>query len=375
MSGKLPMIEQLPLEKVPHAIDFIGTGTFQVSQLDVLQRRSVELNKSAEANLSARGLHHRSKEHFAREVRASSAVISQALLQGVRDPKNNNSKSSFYLKNQYFQRALGYERMGEVDMAIADYGRVIAIDDQCSAAYFNRGGLLYSQGKYLEATADLDKAIEIEPSKAIYHSNRAIMYRRRGMFNEATSDTLVAKNIQKSNNPSRLRQALRKQISIVMHDEDPMISYLKKSYIEREDCQQDIRWVIDFLKSVKFFSGIASEPHVMRECAKRVRLECHDKDSVVFYEGDPGKSFYIIADGEISVVKQVRSIESEKTKTELLVKLFRGQTFGETALDNEAGVRTAGAVATQKTHLLVMGVGDYKRVFADYRQQLRNDIR
>ena len=374
MTGKLPRMDQLPLEKVPHAIDFIGTSTFQVSQLDVLQKRSVELNKSVEANLSARGLHHRSKDHFAREVRASTAVISQVILQGVRDRKNNSSKS-IHLKNQYFQRALGHERLGQVDKSIEDYGRVLAIDPQCSAAYFNRGGLLYSQGKYLEATTDLDKAIEIEPSKEIYHSNRAIMYRRRGMFNEATSDTLVAKNIQKSNHPSRLRQALRRQISIAMQDEDPMITYLKKSYIEREDCQQDIRWVIDFLKSVKFFSGIASEPHVMRECAKRVKLQRYDKDSVIFYEGDPGQSFYIIADGEISVVKQVRSIDSEKTKTELLVKLFRGQTFGETALDNEAGVRTAGAVATQRTHLLVMSVGDYKRVFAEYRLLLRNDIR
>lgn len=376
MSGKLPAIEQLPLEKVPHAIDFIGTGTFQVSQLDVLQRRSVEINKSTESNLSARGLHHRSRDHFSREVRASSAVISQALLQGVRDPRNNNNKSNFHLKNQYFQRALGHERLGEVEKAIEDYGRVISIDDQCSPAYFNRGGLLYSQGKYVEATADMDKAIEIEPSKAIYHTNRAIIYRRRGMFNEATSDTLISKNIRKSKGiPKSIKQSLHRQISIVMQDEDPMITFLKKSYSEREDCAQDIRWVIDFLKGVKFFAGIASEPHVMRECAKRVKLSLYDKDDVIFYEGDPGKSFYIIIDGEVSIVKQKRSLDGEKAKTELLVKLFRGQTFGETALDNEAGLRTAGAVASQRTHLLVMGVGDYKRVFAEYRLQLRNDIR
>jgi tetratricopeptide (TPR) repeat protein len=377
MSGKLPAIDALPLEKVPHAIDFIGTGTFQVSQKDVLQKRSVEIAKSTEANLSARGLHHRSKDHFSREVRASSAVISQALLQGVRDPKNNNHKSSFYLKNQYFQRALGLERLGDVERAIEDYGRVIQIDPMCAPAYFNRGGLLYSQGKYVEATADLDKAIEIEPSKSTYHSNRAIIYRRRGMFNEATSDTLISKNIRKSKGSTiqTLKHDLKRQISIVMAEEDPMIAYLRKSYSEREDCQQDIRWVIDFLKSVKFFAGIASEPNVMRECAKRVKLATYEKDETVFFEGDPGKSFYIIADGEISVVKQVRSIEGEKAKMELLVKLFRGQTFGETALDKVDGLRSAGAVASQRTNLLVMGVGDYKRVFAEYRLQLRNDIR
>mmetsp|Transcript_2982 Transcript_2982/g.4523 ORF Transcript_2982/g.4523 Transcript_2982/m.4523 type:complete len:594 (-) Transcript_2982:264-2045(-) len=372
---KIPPIVELPLQKVPHAIDFIGTGTFQVSQLDVLQRRSVELNRTKESALSARGLHHRSKDFFARDVRASSAVIQQALLQGVRDPKNSN-KSSFYLKSQYFQRALGYERLGQVDRAIEDYTRCIAIDNECAAAYFNRGGLLYAQGKLESAIADLDKAIEIEPSKQIYHTNRAYMHRRRGNFGEATSDTLISKNIMKSRIRNQsIKENLHKQISIVMPDEDPMIVYLRKSYSDREECSGDLRYVIEFIKSVKFFSGIASDPIVMRDCAKRIKLITFEKDDYVFYEGDIGKSFYILADGEVSIVKQARSLDGEKSKLEVLTKLFRGQTFGETALDNEDGKRSAGAIASQRTNLLCMDVADYKRIFANYRLALRNDIR
>lgn len=373
---KLPTLQRLPLEKIPHAIDFIGTGTFQVSQLDVLQKRSIELVKTTESNLSARGLHHRSKDYFLKDVRASTAVIQQALLQGVRDPKNN-SKSSVYLKTQYFQRALGFERLGEIDRAIEDYGRCIAIDDQCAVAYFNRAGLYYAQGKLDLATADYDKAIEIEPSKQIYHTNRALIFRRRGLFTEATSDTLISKNISNSRiraDTAAIRRELKKQISIFSQDEDPVVTFLKKPFSERED-SGDIRFVIDFLKSVKFFHGIASEPTVMRNCARKVRLVKYEKDRVIFNEGDPGKSFYIVLDGEVSIVKVMRLLDSEKTKTELLVKLFRGQTFGETALDNESGVRTAGAVASQTTHLLIMDVDDYKRIFSHYRMQLRNDIR
>lgn len=376
--NKLPSLQRLPLEKVPHAIDFIGTGTFQVSQLDVLQKRSIELIKTTESNLSARGLHHRSKDYFMKDVRASTAVIQQALLQGVRDPKNNNT-SSVYLKSQYFQRALGYERLDDLDRAIEDYGRCLAIDPQCAVAYFNRGGLYYSQGKLDLATLDYDKAIELEPSKQIYHTNRALIYRRRGLFTEATSDTLVSKNISnsrfiRSHDPAAIRVELKKQISILSHDEDPVVTFLKKPFSERED-SGDIRYLIDFLKSIKFFHGIASEPNVMRNCAKKVRLMKYEKDHVIFNEGDRGKSFYVILDGEVAIVKMMRLLDSEKTKTEVLVKLFRGQTFGETALDNEMGVRTAGAIASQPSHLLVMDVEDYKRIFANYRLQLRNDIR
>jgi hypothetical protein len=36
-----------------------------------------------------------------------------------------------YLKSQYFQRALGFERLGEIDRAIEDYGRCLTIDPQC----------------------------------------------------------------------------------------------------------------------------------------------------------------------------------------------------------------------------------------------------
>ena len=60
---------------------------------------------------------------------------------------------------------------------------------------------------------------------------------------------------------------------------------------------------------------------------------------------------------------------------ELLVKLYRGQTFGETALDNVNGKRTAGAKATQPTYLLSLNVLDYKRIFANYKVQLKNEVR
>jgi len=86
------------LEKAPHAIDFVGTGTYQVGQLDILQLRSVELNRSVESNLSARGLHHRSLDFFSKGIKATTSEIQRTVLQGVRDPKSKNS--NHYLKNE-----------------------------------------------------------------------------------------------------------------------------------------------------------------------------------------------------------------------------------------------------------------------------------
>lgn len=370
---RVPKLKKL--EKAPHAIDFVGTGTFQVAQQDILQLRSVELIKTVESNLSARGLHHRSFDYFSKDVKASSAEIQRTVLQGVRDPKAKNS--NHYLKNEYFQRALGFERIGQIDKAIDDYGRCVAMDGKCAAAYFNRGGLYSTQGKLEQAIADLSKAVSIQPSNLVYLTNRSLLYRRKGMFEEATADMVLMKSLEADSNrpdtkksansqpnsgrknlstisrsssrafmspkggdadgyspltrrPSMLRRApsssrnLRSGRSFRSRAEsddddandptmeyvapppkssDPMINYLKKSYIEREEATVELRSVIDFLKSVKFFSGIASDPVVMKNVADKVKLCTYAKGDYIFQEGDPGKSFYIVADGEISVVK------------------------------------------------------------------------
>jgi hypothetical protein len=58
-----------------HDVDYIGTGTFQVSQKDVLQRRSIDLIKTSESQLSARGLQHRTRAYFTKDVREASAIL------------------------------------------------------------------------------------------------------------------------------------------------------------------------------------------------------------------------------------------------------------------------------------------------------------
>lgn len=411
-----------------------------MTQQDILQLRSVELNRTVESNLSARGLHHRSLDQFTKDVKSRTMDIQNAVLQGVRDPKR---KSNSYLKSEYFHRALGFERLGQIENAIEDYGRCILLDDKCAAAHFNRGGLFSSQGKLDEAIEDLSKAIAIQPSNKTYLTNRSLLYRRKGLFEEATKDMVTMKSLERTtqaptskaskkasldhpSNASRMeRQSSRfnlgkqetkkmgsrdmmrsssnlgsklrhqrssrfrvdsgededakdpamEYVQVAPKTDDPMINYLKKSYIEREEATSERRTVVDFLKGVKFFSAIASDQVVMKTVAEKVKLCTFAKDDYIFKEGDPGKSFFIVADGEVSVVKCFSSDPGEKGVEELLVKLYRGQTFGETALDNAAGKRTAGAKASQPTYLLSLDVSDYKRIFASYKVQLKNEVR
>jgi hypothetical protein len=51
-SSKRPQLPAAEVEVIPHDIDFIGTGSFQVSQLNLLQKRSLEPLKSNEALVS-----------------------------------------------------------------------------------------------------------------------------------------------------------------------------------------------------------------------------------------------------------------------------------------------------------------------------------
>lgn len=61
-----------------------------------------------------------------------------------------------------------YRKKGELDLAIADFSRVIELDDpnQRDYAYLERGRAYMSQSKKAEAIADFQKVIELSPRSA-----------------------------------------------------------------------------------------------------------------------------------------------------------------------------------------------------------------
>lgn len=71
-------------------------------------------------------------------------------------------------------RARAYQRKGDVDQAIADFGRAIAIDPRHAQAYWGRGAAYLQKGDYPRAIADLDTTIGLSPKDAAAYYNRGV---------------------------------------------------------------------------------------------------------------------------------------------------------------------------------------------------------
>ena len=88
----------------------------------------------------------------------------------------------------YYNRGVAYEKKGEVDHAIADYDKAIALDRHLAPAYFNRGNAYYSKGKVDHAISDFHKAIAFDPNYAPAYNNRGRAYEKKGDKEQAIAD-------------------------------------------------------------------------------------------------------------------------------------------------------------------------------------------
>lgn len=358
-------------------IDFVGNGSFQVSQMNLLQKRSVEPFKDTSAKLSARGLHHRSSDQFVKEAQNASNIILGELRNGKRLGGKSN-KPAAYLFTPYFQRALAYERLNDVDRAIADYTMCINIESKFAPAYFNRGGLYRMKGRMEEAIADLDMAVNLDPANGTYRTNRSLLFRQKGQYIEAIQDTMICRALQIQPHIVADLQA-HKEVALnsesllgLEPDEDPILKVL--SLPSEERLRANLDPVVDFLKTLKFFAPFASNRPLLNSIAGKVTLHHYRRDEKIFDEGEPGFHYFMILDGEISIVKLVLDANGGYADTITLVKLFRGHSFGETALEGR-GVRTAGAIATQTSNVIALHATDYQEIMRSYKDVLRDEVR
>lgn len=183
-------------------------ATWDVSKLQLLQRRSIEPIKSDAATLSSRGtrknppthllthslthsgLYHRNVEVFEHDIHNTTAIIATTNNSRRREGKSTG-KPPQQLFFTHFQRALAYERIHELDKAIADYTLCIATDSKYAPSYFNRSGLYYAKGKKEEAMNDIKIAIKLDPVNETYRSNYALFLREKGDFLQAIEETMT----------------------------------------------------------------------------------------------------------------------------------------------------------------------------------------
>ncbi len=85
-------------------------------------------------------------------------------------------------------RGVVYYDKGELDLALTDYDKAIALDPREATAFNNRGNLYSHKGELGLALADYDKAISLDPSEALAFTNRGNVYEVKGELDLALAD-------------------------------------------------------------------------------------------------------------------------------------------------------------------------------------------
>jgi tetratricopeptide (TPR) repeat protein len=85
----------------------------------------------------------------------------------------------------YNTRGHAFEAKGDMDDAIADYGRAIGVDPKNAAAYRYRGHAYKDKGDLDRAMADYNRAIELDPKSADAHTGRGAGFEARGDLDRA----------------------------------------------------------------------------------------------------------------------------------------------------------------------------------------------
>lgn len=88
----------------------------------------------------------------------------------------------------YLNRGLAKEGMGDLDAAMRDYNRALAIDPKDTGAYNNRANIKLHKGDIDGATADYNRALQLDPKNASVYHNRGAPEVIKGDVGRAVAD-------------------------------------------------------------------------------------------------------------------------------------------------------------------------------------------
>jgi CRP-like cAMP-binding protein len=112
--------------------------------------------------------------------------------------------------------------------------------------------------------------------------------------------------------------------------------------------------MLELLKKIPLFENLSE--YELEEIDKICIREAHAKDTIIFFEGDPGNRCYVILKGEVRISKLIPNIGEEA-----LAVLKAGDYFGEMALiDNFP--RSAHAIANTDIEVLAINKTDLDKV-------------
>ena len=89
---------------------------------------------------------------------------------------------------EYNKRGETYYKKGDLDSAIADYDKAIALDRDFHEAYNNRGNAYRDKEDFYRAINEYNRAIELAPEYPYPYNGRGDIYKNREEFDEAIKD-------------------------------------------------------------------------------------------------------------------------------------------------------------------------------------------
>ena len=90
--------------------------------------------------------------------------------------------------NAYNNRGVAYSAKGDFDRTIEDYTKAIELNPNYAVAYNNRGGVYYLKEEYESAIVDFTKATELNPDYAVAYNNRGVAYYLKEEYESAIVD-------------------------------------------------------------------------------------------------------------------------------------------------------------------------------------------
>jgi len=96
----------------------------------------------------------------------------------------------------YNNLGVAWKEAGDLERAIANYDRAIAVDSRFANAYNSRGAALGSKGDLVSALRDFDRAIELNPELGSAYENRGLVLQSRGDLGGAIKDLDEAIRLQ-----------------------------------------------------------------------------------------------------------------------------------------------------------------------------------
>uniref|UniRef100_K3WX61 Cyclic nucleotide-binding domain-containing protein n=1 Tax=Globisporangium ultimum (strain ATCC 200006 / CBS 805.95 / DAOM BR144) TaxID=431595 RepID=K3WX61_GLOUD len=130
--------------------------------------------------------------------------------------------------------------------------------------------------------------------------------------------------------------------------------------------EKDLKFAVEYLKSVKFFSRFSFE--VRKQLCKAMRLISAVTNTVLFEEGQVGKHFYIIFSGSVEVTVRSKDRFGE-TSENVVSRLGEGECFGELALSESDGIRRATVMCVDYCELLVLSRDQYEPLIKKYQNE------